>query len=919
MQKLKSKTMAILIAAILTFSMTSMMLIPTVHAPLIGDIHIYAYINAEPNPCGVNQQIEIIMWVQDVFGANAMLTNTYRFSNYTLVITAPSGVNTTVVTGAVQSPTSDFNYFYTPITTGQYMFTFMFPATNVTAANDPTSSLIGDEYLPAQASTNVTVQSTAIAAPPSTPLPTSFWTRPIYGENTAWYVLGSNWLGDSYPGYVAPDTPNEKFGPTTQVGSLTAHIMWTLPIAPGGVVGQTPTGESTSSTTLETIPGNSYADGSAYDQKFTNPIIVDGLLIFTLPVSQTGVVGGLGASVHYGATVCYNLVTGQLVWNESIPAMSYAYVYDPEDPNQHGVWPPMIISGTSWYDAFTGDFLFTSVGFGGLGGTSMAGPAGEILDVTLHNYGNTTVPNWYLVEWNSSRMWDNLYSGASTTPTLPPPDNGTTIAVVKGVQQYVCDDFNVSVPWLNTATGPTGALITSITIQGAIQNDMLLCRVGALSSGGIQASPTPSQTPWEWIGIGLNATGAAYVLPGTGGDTSAVGSVNLGNNLWHNIVQPPPDNLTEEFEGIDPVSNAFVIEYFETLQFNGFSLLTGQQIWGPTTPQASLDYYGSTGPGSLCSAVAYGNSYSCAYAGIVYCYNDATGKILFTYGNGPPGSDNSTNAGIETPFGDYPTFIMAIGNGVVYMVTTEHTQETPIFKGGEATAINATTGALIWQVSDFTGQFGASSYCMADGYNVFFNSYNNEVYCVGQGSSVTTVTAPQTAITVGTPVVIEGTVTDTSPGTQQFQQKADFPLGVPCSSDASMTQWMEYVYDQQPEPTNFIGVTVTLTAIDPNHNLVTLGEANTTDTGLYTLTWTPPSVTGNYLITATFCGNNGYFGSSEQTGMVVQNAPATAAPYPTPVTGLASFASLELGIAAVIIVIIIIGVVLAILMLRKRP
>ena len=82
--------------------------------------------------------------------------------------------------------------------------------------------------------------------------------------------------------------------------------------------------------------------------------------------------------------------------------------------------------------------------------------------------------------------------------------------------------------------------------------------------------------------------------------------------------------------------------------------------------------------------------YSSAYGGIVYCYDTKTGDILWTYGNG--GEGNSTNSGLETPFSHYPTFVNAIGNGVVYIVTTEHTPETPIFKGALARAINATTG-----------------------------------------------------------------------------------------------------------------------------------------------------------------------------------------------------------------------------------
>ena len=81
---------------------------------------------------------------------------------------------------------------------------------------------------------------------------------------------------------------------------------------------------------------------------------------------------------------------------------------------------------------------------------------------------------------------------------------------------------------------------------------------------------------------------------------------------------------------------------------------------------------------------------ACAYGGIVYCYNDQTGNLLWTYGNG--GAGNSTNAGLNYPYGDYPTQLQAIGNGIVYTVTSAHTWTTPIYKGAEARAINATTG-----------------------------------------------------------------------------------------------------------------------------------------------------------------------------------------------------------------------------------
>ena len=102
---------------------------------------------------------------------------------------------------------------------------------------------------------------------------------------------------------------------------------------------------------------------------------------------------------------------------------------------------------------------------------------------------------------------------------------------------------------------------------------------------------------------------------------------------------------------------------------------------------------------------------------------------------------------------------------------------------------------------------------MADGYNTWFNGYDNSIYVVGRGPSQTTVTAPNTATTVGTPVVIRGMVTDVSTGTQGTQQKGDFPNGVPCASDDSMAGWMGYVYQQQAMPTDFKGVNVQIAVL----------------------------------------------------------------------------------------------------------
>ncbi|HUJ84443.1 MAG TPA: Ig-like domain repeat protein, partial [Candidatus Acidoferrales bacterium] len=129
---------------------------------------------------------------------------------------------------------------------------------------------------------------------------------------------------------------------------------------------------------------------------------------------------------------------------------------------------------------------------------------------------------------------------------------------------------------------------------------------------------------------------------------------------------------------------------------------------------------------------------------------------------------------------------------------------------------------------------------------------------------------------------------------------------------------MGYVYQQQPEPTNFTGVPVSIYVLDSNHNYRQIGTATTNANGMYTLTWTP-DIAGNYTVYASFAGTNGYWPSSDTTSFSVMQASATVAPTATPLSGVATQTALEYGIVAIIIVIIIIGVVLALLLTRKHP
>jgi hypothetical protein len=276
---------------------------------------------------------------------------------------------------------------------------------------------------------------------------------------------------------------------------------------------------------------------------------------------------------------------------------------------------------------------------------------------------------------------------------------------------------------------------------------------------------------------------------------------------------------------------------------------------------------------------------------------------------------------MDTPYGVYPTFIQSIANGVVYLATDEHTITNPIYKGATLEAINATTGqeivGTILSAYPSEWAYSGSAFVVADGYLTFFNGYDGQIYSLGRGPSATTVSAPSVGVTTATPIMITGTVMDTSAGTQQSEQKADFPHGVPVCSDASMKDWMGYVYQQQAEPTNFTGVPVPISVLDSNGNHYVIGTARTDESGTYSLTWTP-DIPGNFTVYANFAGTNGYWPSSAEAHFYAGTPPPTPAPTASPPTGLASTGSLELGIVAVIIVIVIIGAAIM-LMLRKRP
>jgi hypothetical protein len=237
------------------------------------------------------------------------------------------------------------------------------------------------------------------------------------------------------------------------------------------------------------------------------------------------------------------------------------------------------------------------------------------------------------------------------------------------------------------------------------------------------------------------------------------------------------------------------------------------------------------------------------------------------------------------------------------LFSNEHSPTKPLWRESYVRCVNLTDGKEIWKLLDFN--MGLS---IADGYIVSGSQYDNNVYCIGKGPSATTVEAPLTATPVGSIEIIQGTVTDQSPGAK----------GTPAIADVNQEQWMQYLYMQQLKPENANGVPVSLDAIDPNGNYVHIGDVTSDIHGSYGFAWTTPNVPGKYTIIASFAGSNSYGSSRAETNTYVSEATTTPAPTSIPLQSVADMYFVP-AIAAIIVLLALVLVILAVLMLRKRP
>ena len=855
MLNLKNKSMAIMIAAILTLSIgASITLLPSAdaHTPA-WSIPTYSFINIAPSPIGVGQQVNVNLWLNAPPPTAAMATGD-RWSNMTVVVTHPDG--TTETLGPFTSDdTGGAHTVYTPTTVGNYTFQMVFGGNTLLGVNTPngvpsTNPFVGDYFEPSKSNVfTLPVQQEPISYAPVIQLPTEYWTRPIYAQNNdLWYAIGGNWLGlgvSTFANTGQYDSHGDYAPYTTAPNS--PHIMWTKPIAYGGTVG----GEFGNS------QQSNYWSTSQYQPKFA-PIIIQDVLYYTMYPGSTANPAGWSA---------VNLHTGETIWTQDYTTiLKCGQIMNYLSPNEYGarayLWATGSVSGVtstgttySMYDAMTGKYILSVVN-----GTSVSKIVLDEHGGLIGYYTNSSQGKTSLTVWNSTRtiMRGTSGTGDPNGWQWSPPQNGILA-------------FNNGIEWSAPINTTMNGEALSLSLTG-VSDDVALMTYQSGGSGVFQLGWT--------IAAGYSAIDG-HLLWGPVNHTEVedsrllIAAETMGNGVWVELDS-------------------------STLTASGYSLTTGNKIWGPT-PLPNVNPFSSLG---MRYCPANGTLFVWTYGGDAYSIDMATGTFNWEY--------HAPSSGYESPYGTWPFWTFSVGtvaDGKLF-IPVGHMYSPPLFHHAQQMVLNITDGSVIWSITAFDV---TSAPAISDGIAVTLNAYDNQLYAWGKGPTTMTVTAPDVGVTTSTPITIKGTVMDISAGASQEVSAARFHNGLPCVSEASQQTFMEYVYMQQPRPNNTTGVPVSINVIDSNGNQRNIGTTTSDASGMFTFTWTP-DITGDYTVIANFAGSESYYAASAETSFTATEPAPTASPYP-----VTSLPATEMYFAASTIAIIIAIAIVGLLILRKKP
>jgi outer membrane protein assembly factor BamB len=871
MKSLKYKTTSIAVALLLILAINAAMItLPTVNAS--STMATYCFVGAVPNPVGVGQRVLIHYGI-----TQGLAAITDHFTGVTVVLTEPSGQNTTLGPFNTDSTGGSFTYFVPDSIGTYYLQAFFpqqpFPVTAIRNGIAPNTTMLASSSQ--VLALNVTQEP--VISYSGNPLPTAYWTNPIDAQLQEWYTISGNWV----------ETPLHFDALYNNYAPQSAHILWSKQLVTGGLAGGILGGVPASMETGDAYEG--YFTGNSGGQ--TGAIIMNGKLYYN-DYSYRGAYTSIPQNV-----VCVDLKTGETIWNKNLNNTraefgQTVFVYTPNYAGTFDFLWTLSDRGITWnaYEPLTGKWIYSMTNMTSSSATTrLRGSNGEIIIYYFD------LAHGWMMKWNSTYVITGDVLGNRVGSALAGKVYNCSMVGYKSLPYQGGWMWNKTIPVM---TGVTRQDPIFIDDSFYITSDNL--GADSTSNGAFIGNPVTTSvthpTTTTITGISLK--------PGSEGTT-------LYNVTWNDPSEWITQNATVAWRDASITDNIAVLFSKELRQYYGISLSTGTIVWGPTASTDSyLDYLQNVQLTE--NSIANGVLYGAGVGGIVYAYNLTTGNVIWKYAVTDP--YHSTEISNYWWVG-----IQFIANGMIYLGHGEHSPNQPLPPGAPYICLNATTGDLIWRINGGFQETGWGGNSIIGSSTIAtFDQYTDNIYAVGKGSSQTTVTAPDVGITLGSSVTIQGSVLDISPGTSDESMKLRFPSGVAAVSDASMSDWMLYVYKQFAAPTNATGVTVSLNVLDANNNFRTIGTTTSDATGAFSYVW-KPDIPGKYTLIASFAGSNSYWGSSAETAFNVEQPESTTTPATTSVAQSAADLYFVPAIAGLFVLIIIVLALVVLQMLRKRP
>jgi hypothetical protein len=850
----------------------------------------YSFLGAVPNPVGVGQTVLFHVGIFE-----NLATVNQGWEDLSITIERPDG-ETDTIDNIRTDATGGTGVVYTPTMTGTYycqahfpeqvlkwniggLFSALIPAGTIMLASE-------SEVL------ELVVQEESIPYYPGQPLPSEYWTRPIDPQLREWSAVSGSWLWADGRGAYAV-TGNDE-------APETAHILWAKPLTWGGQAGGT-------------MGDWGFSHGDAYEGKWDNRIIINGILVYSHRTSRGG-----DDPLYYTAV---NLRTGEELWKQTLSSpegdtlgILFGQNLKWAGYNHHAIyqyiWATTFsgrgsLTGTDWYafDPYTGLWDFTVANVPP-GTTVFDESTGWIYRVNL---------NWNTGEgyiWSMTDLIVRFGEEASNPGSWGPAGNNYARqgSGTRSAGRYeTWDAAEVNETTGELTEDAQSAYIANFTFPNDLPG----------GGGAIRATSFGNRAQYTdvWSGkiFGLQFSYTDVKTWAISLESGQEGTL-LFSKTWNAPADWESGQPQIAYETTSLTDGFAAIWSKWELQHYFFSTDDGSFMSGPTEPEYYMNMYG------IVNLIWDGKFYSTGPGGYVYCYDPETADTLWTYI-------------ADDPYQEYLFAnqwwqnIRFIADGKLYLCHEEHSAIEPIPRGAPWLVLDATTGEEIARADGlFRGHHWGGRAIIGDSIMVAYDTYDLRIYAVGKGPSATTVTASPKVATHGTSVIIEGTVTDVSPGTEDTEIQLRFPYGVPAVSDEDQSAWMLYVYKQIKSPDeasvrpDATGVTVKIEVVNPNNEYEMLGTTTSDVYGNWAYSF-KPNVEGTYMIIATFEGSRAYYGSVATTYLTVdpaaEEAPSAEEIADATASKMPSYQAPEfpayLTMDLVILVIAVVGVVIGII------